>query len=375
MYKRIKYFEGLSALRFFAAYFVVLHHAEQIRRKYELHHLKDYSFFNNGSIAVTFFFVLSGFLITYLLLKERTQTQDISIKNFYIRRVLRIWPLYYLLVFLGTLLIPLALQLIGHNYEMPYSFSEVILYYVFFMPFMVNIFFGHHLLEPLWSIGVEELFYLFWAPLYKFLKDYFLIITCAIIILKTVLNYCIHNGMLNETVASILSMLKFEAMAIGGLGAYWLFHRTKTLDGHFMFSYPFQIGIFTFLILRVSAYKFLMGWHPTFDWLFGTPVVAPIILIIAFLWLILNTSMNQQAIFKLNKGWLNFLGDISYGIYMYHMVVIFSIVLVLAKLLNGIGGMASTIVFYLIITTIIIIVSALSKKFFEDPFLRIKKRF
>ena len=68
MYKRIKYFEGLSALRFFAAYFVVLHHAEQIRRKYEMVHLKDYSFFNNGSIAVTFFFVLSVFLITYLLL-------------------------------------------------------------------------------------------------------------------------------------------------------------------------------------------------------------------------------------------------------------------------------------------------------------------
>jgi len=375
MYKRIKYFEGLSALRFFAAYFVVLHHAEQIRRKYEMVHLKDYSFFNNGSIAVTFFFVLSGFLITYLLLKERDHTENISIKNFYIRRVLRIWPLYYLLVFLGTLLIPLVLQLIGNSYEMPYSFSEVILYYVFFMPFMVNIFFGHHLLEPLWSIGVEELFYLFWAPLYKFLRDYFLHITIFIIVLKTVINFCIYSQMINETVASILSMLKFEAMAIGGLGAYWLFYRTKTLNNHFIFSYPFQLVIFTFLILKFTAHNFLINWHPIFEWLFNTPLVSPMILIIVFLWLILNTSMNQKAIFKFNKGWLNFLGDISYGIYMYHMIVIFSIVLVLAKMLNGLSSMTSTFVFYLTITTITIIVSALSKNFFEDPFLRIKKRF
>ena len=55
-YSRIKYFNGLNALRFFAAYLVVLHHAEQIRMKYEFFHLKDYSLFNNGSVAVTFFF-------------------------------------------------------------------------------------------------------------------------------------------------------------------------------------------------------------------------------------------------------------------------------------------------------------------------------
>ena len=109
MYKNIKYFKGLSTLRFFAAYFVVLHHAEEIRKKYELIHLKDYSLFRNGSLAVTFFFVLSGFLITYLLLKEQKRTNTVAINKFYIRRVLRIWPLYFLLVFLGTIVIPFAL--------------------------------------------------------------------------------------------------------------------------------------------------------------------------------------------------------------------------------------------------------------------------
>jgi peptidoglycan/LPS O-acetylase OafA/YrhL len=80
--KQISYFNGLNALRFFAAFFVVLHHAEQIRMKYALFHLKEFSLFNNGGIAVMFFFVLSGFLITYLLLKEQSATHKISIKNF-----------------------------------------------------------------------------------------------------------------------------------------------------------------------------------------------------------------------------------------------------------------------------------------------------
>src|SRR6218665_826495 len=56
-------------------------------------------FFHNGNVGVNIFFVLSGFLITFLLIKEKTLKNDINLKNFYIRRILRIWPLYYLCVF------------------------------------------------------------------------------------------------------------------------------------------------------------------------------------------------------------------------------------------------------------------------------------
>jgi len=55
-------------------------------------------FIRGLSFGVTVFFVLSGFLITYLLMQERTETNTISIKDFYIRRILRIWPLYYLII-------------------------------------------------------------------------------------------------------------------------------------------------------------------------------------------------------------------------------------------------------------------------------------
>lgn len=89
-----------------AAMFVVIHHAEQIRLSNDLSNLKEYSFAQNGSLAVDFFFVLSGFLITYLLLRERDNPKTISIKNFYIRRILRIWLLY-------NSLVPMVLNTLG----------------------------------------------------------------------------------------------------------------------------------------------------------------------------------------------------------------------------------------------------------------------
>ena len=116
MFRSIKHFKGLDSLRFFAAYLVVLHHAEQIRMTYGLFNLKQYSLFNNGGLAVTFFFVLSGFLISYLLLKEQFGKGTISVKKFYFRRVLRIWPLYFLLILIGTLLLPYILDILSYNY-------------------------------------------------------------------------------------------------------------------------------------------------------------------------------------------------------------------------------------------------------------------
>ena len=127
------YFPGLNALRFFAAYFVLLHHGETIRAKFGMPNFEAYSFFRNGMIAVSFFFVLSGFLITYLLLDEIQRTHDVSIKKFYIRRVLRIWPLYYLLIFIGLAIVPLFLNMIHYDYKIPYDTATAGVLFTFFL--------------------------------------------------------------------------------------------------------------------------------------------------------------------------------------------------------------------------------------------------
>ena len=187
-YKSISHFKGLNTLRFIAAFLVVIHHAESLRKDHGLqNHLKDLGLFQNGTHAVSFFFVLSGFLSTYLLLKEREAKNDVSVKQFYIKRVFRIWPLYFLMVIIGAIIQPYFIEWFNIPYEMPYTFGETWYYFIFFVPGMVNYFFGSNLLEPLWSIGVEEVFYLIWAPLFKWLKKHVLKLLLGVVAFKLIL--------------------------------------------------------------------------------------------------------------------------------------------------------------------------------------------
>ena len=375
MYQNIKYFKGLNGLRFIAAYLVLMHHAEQIRLKYDLFSLKAFSLFNNGGLAVSFFFVLSGYLITYLLLREVKVTQDVAVRKFYVRRMLRIWPLYYLLVVLGTLAVPLALQIINNPYQMPYTFGEVIGYYVFFAPFMVNVLFGHHLLEPLWSIGVEEIYYILWAPLVRFFKKNILPLIIGVIVLRLVILHLVPFLALPEYLVEAIYMLKFEAMAIGGLFAYGVFHRRTAIEESRWFSTPVQVGILLFILARVFAKQFLIDWSPVFEFLFAMPILSNLLMLGAFAWLIVNVSINAKSLVKLDYPIFQFLGDISYGIYMYHMLVIFSLVLVGKEVFNSFDPALGTLVFYLLVSAAVVLVATLSKRLFEDRFLALKTKF
>jgi len=93
--QRIIHFPNLNGLRFLAALLVIIHHIEQLRSILGLpNHWNNVSILRFGDEGVTLFFVLSGFLITYLLLAEREKFGHLAIGKFYFRRVLRIWPLY-----------------------------------------------------------------------------------------------------------------------------------------------------------------------------------------------------------------------------------------------------------------------------------------
>ncbi|MEG0929911.1 acyltransferase family protein, partial [Algoriella sp.] len=101
------HFPNLNALRAIAALLVLIHHTEQIKNSFNLDSFWNVPFFNViGKLGVVLFFVLSGFLITYLLLNEEKNTNKINVKRFYFRRVLKIWPLYYFIIFLSYFVFP-----------------------------------------------------------------------------------------------------------------------------------------------------------------------------------------------------------------------------------------------------------------------------
>lgn len=88
------HFPGLNNLRFIAAMGVLIFHVELKKQLLGFKFYYMHQLINLGDVSVTLFFVLSGFLITYLLLAEREQTGTVAVKKFYTRRILRIWPLY-----------------------------------------------------------------------------------------------------------------------------------------------------------------------------------------------------------------------------------------------------------------------------------------
>lgn len=371
-FKNISFFEGLNALRFFAAFLVAMHHSETIRSKNGLYNLEWLGAFRNGGNAVTFFFVLSGFLITYLLLKENFNTGTISIKKFYIKRTLRIWPLYFLLVIIGTIILPQLLSLLKVNYAMPYTLSQVWYYFLFFLPGLVTYFFGNHFLEPLWSIGVEEAFYIMWAPLFKFCRKNILSILFSIIVLKIIMiviaNYYIRDGLFNYMV----NIFSFEAMAVGGLGAYLVFNRQSPFSNSFLYQKPIQIAIYLvlacYLIVNINIDNVI--WNS----IFKLPIISKFVIDFMFLYLIIGVSIVDNSVIKLKNKTLSFLGEISYGIYMYHMLIIFAIMLFLRKYILNLDPILGIVIFYIILTSSVILVSYISKIVFENYFLNLKSK-
>src|SRR3954471_9655941 len=127
------FFPNLDGLRFISFFLVFLYHTYMTF----FNNIRDASpdafdyiqrLFQHGNLGVNFFFVLSGFLITYLLIKEKEYTGKVHVPNFYVRRILRIWPLYYMCVFVGFVAFGILKKMSGE----PIVENANPWYYVFF---------------------------------------------------------------------------------------------------------------------------------------------------------------------------------------------------------------------------------------------------
>ena len=373
MYKEIAYFPGFNALRFFAAFLVVIFHIEETRLMFELPNHCDWSIVSHGRLAVTFFFVLSGFLITYLLLKEHARHDDVSVSRFYMRRVLRIWPLYFSMVAMGLLVIPLLSKAAKVPYESPYNGMEVLPYYLFFMPFLVNLFYGNHFLTPLWSIGVEEIYYGVWAPVFKWLRSWIVPIMLGVVLAKSAIGIWATQFPAESRLNELLAMLQFDAMAIGGLAAWLLYRREVPLEESFFFSRLAQVVLFVPLVLRLIGHNGLMENSSVYAF-FSRPVLVDLWTMSLFAWLLVNVSLNPKSLLCLENRILNRLGDISYGIYMLHCLVISLLMVPFVDDLKDDTEFGMTLLIHVVIITVTILLALASKRYLEDPFLRLKDR-
>jgi peptidoglycan/LPS O-acetylase OafA/YrhL len=369
-----KYFKSLNGLRFIGAFVVLLCHVEFIKFLNNVPSMQVLPFYNStgGHMGVILFFVLSGFLITYLLLEELKHKSRIHLGKFYVRRMLRIWPLYFLMVLISIFLIPQVLNLLNST-DLSFGWGDV-KYYIYFLPNIAKA--TGHFMEGgshLWSIGVEEQFYLIWPILIVLFRKRILLLLLLVIFGITVLPFFISylsvhtelfvgNEMGLKSLESFVSHFKIGSMAIGGVFAFH-YQSNKTWFNFLYYKYV-EIGVFF-----LTFYLWFSGVH--------FPMFTDEIYSILFAIIIFIISTKDNPLIHLEFKLLNFLGDISYGIYVYHWVVILITLLMLKNFIpdfeSHLGWFNFLLYFISILFTIFI--SYLSYNYFEKPFLRLKDKF
>jgi peptidoglycan/LPS O-acetylase OafA/YrhL len=339
------YLKGLNGLRAIAALVVVYSHT---CTRLDLYNLEN----NSGSLladyGVSIFFALSGFLITYLLLLEKQQSGTIGVKNFYLRRLLRIWPLYFLYLFLNIVFF-------GDK-----ILNERIFYYLLFVP---NIAFTLNQNLPnlyhFWSIGVEEQFYLFWPLLTLAFKNVLRSVVLFIILFfgfKLLTNIYLGG---DSILYVFLSHTRFECMAIGGLGAVCYFFNKKAI--HFLQNKVFQLV--SWAIVALSA----------FNLFYIFTIIDHVVISIVTVIIILNQISNEKKLVSLENKVFNYIGGISFGIYIYHPLVINSLPFILEHIYAP--TWVKVLYVHSSVLLVTIIISHISYNYLEKPILKHKSKF
>lgn len=371
------YFPGLNSLRFLAASAVVFHHVEQYKswkgqpNIWGIDSTLGIFIEAMGHKAVSLFFVLSGFLITYLLLAEVAKTGTVSLKKFYIRRILRIWPLYYIIVITAIFLLPQLIK-IGPDPDMVnQNLFFVIAVYLFMLPNLMLAKTFHVVgANQTWSVGVEEQFYIIWPILVRQFHKWFIPFLIVLVIVKMGLSLIalagitwLPDGVVVEVLRKFENLwhaFKIEQMAVGGFGAYYLFHN----------HISFLKWIYSSMNMIFSGILFIVFFTLPFDF-FGSTLIEAYV----FVTLILNISTNPRFPVKMENPKFNLLGNMSYGIYMWHTLCISVILAVVDRVGILPEGWKYHTFLHLSSFILTLIVSYLSYTYIESYFLKFKTRF
>lgn len=352
------HFNGLNGIRAICAISVVVSHTSL---SLVLIGITAGSIFGLAAYGVTAFFSLSGFLITYLLMEEKDTQNGVSVKKFYIRRILRIWPLYF-----GYMLLAVISDIVVFDFH---NFSSI-WHYIFFFP---NIPFSFemvgmktvvpiYLLGHFWSLGVEEQFYAFYPLLFRLFKNILkmllsmLVLVLLIKIAAKIFSYKTGNPFWYAWIDNT----RFDAMALGGTGAFLLRHYYKSVI-KLVHSKMIQL-LAAVIIILVLINKLAIPSS-----LSHMVVAAVTVLTIYYAHLL------EKPYINLRNKYIDYLGKISFGIYVYHPLVIGYTALLFKQL--DMPMAIKTGLFFITIPVLTAGIALLSYNYFEKYFLKLKRSY
>jgi peptidoglycan/LPS O-acetylase OafA/YrhL len=344
---------------------------------------------NFGWMGVQLFFVLSGFLITGILWKEKHRDTSLSgkFKKFWARRSLRIFPLYF-----GLLLFLLLTWLL-------FNFPP---YYPTFIPYLATYTFNFFrtssdwivtpLFTHMWSLCVEEQFYLFWPLIIflcppKFIKGLMITVMLAAPLIRYALGiYYQQKGLQPEVVADTVywnTLSHLDAFFIGGsIPVFALGKKVKKPAVYFF--------CFLFLILTAGAFNYLFG-NSSFSYLedlgYGHGQVAhyehvwhyTLLNLFFSSFILLMISEHSRDLFPwlqkfLESSWLVRIGKVSYGMYVFHWAILVYFYNKVVEMVHAGSGWSHTLLFIPYVA-IVYGFAELSFRFYENKFIQLKDKF
>jgi len=368
--ERSSYFPDLDGWRFAAFLAVFYHHSfqtdqEHIKQNLGYRILKSTTL--NGELGVDFFFVLSGFLIIYLLISERFATGRIHARNFYIRRILRIFPLYYFCLFFGFVLFPIAKYMLGVAGDETAHFG----YFVVFLGNFDMILNGttpdSAVLGVLWSIAIEEQFYLTIPFLLILLPTrYYKWLFAGVLALSWIFRWLYID---DYFVIKFHTLSYVGNLAIGGMIAYY-----SATDARFTAFFErlnpklIKIGYLVLGILLI--FREHLFSHPLLR-VFEASAFA-----IVFAFVILEQNFSKGSFFKMrNNRIFSRLGTYTYGLYCLHLIAFIILLQITVRLGFGKELWEVVLIETPIALLLTIAIAYLSYRFYERPFMLLKKKF
>jgi peptidoglycan/LPS O-acetylase OafA/YrhL len=361
------YLPQLDALRFFAFLSVFFYHGLPSNDVgshtgyARLIALFESTARRSGGYGVGVFFLLSAFLITELLKREKQNSGWIDLKKFYLRRTLRIWPLYFLAIMLGLLA-----QGLSPTYHL--SARDILTYIFFVKNWDVALHgFNWNPIYVLWTISVEEQFYLVWPLLQRWFNRRAMTRFClaSIVILPAIAFWPPHSAVRE-------SLFYFTFFPLGGILSFALKRREPVNSGRCMALLAFGAGMwFTGTLLQYPGgdREGPLGWRVMG---LAVTVAGSVLIFLAFL--------------RSNPKWwpgpVTYLGKISYGLYVFQIMAILPATQLTERmgLLAGATHSFKELAFGLgvrlpLALGIAIAMAAISYRYFETPFLNLKERF
>jgi peptidoglycan/LPS O-acetylase OafA/YrhL len=334
----------LDCLRFFAFLAVFVHHTlPKTADFYQAHHLP--TFLANvpyaGAYGVDLFFCLSAYLITELLLREKDQAGHLDVKAFYIRRMLRIWPLYFAFVLFayGISFIDLSQHfstaqlamflLLSGNWA---AINEI-----------------HSFVAPLWSVSIEEQFYLLWP----------------LVVRRASRRQMLGISFLMIAIAFVWrAVIQARLKSPGGIIWVGTFSHLDSISYGIILS---LVGVRERTPMWMRAGLMILGLSA---WVFAADIRERGDAMMALVALGSVAILRSAVGLKLNNRILVRLGIVSYGLYVYHEFCRDQV----NHILPNTHGWEFVLWWVLSLTTTMIAALA-SYRWLESPFLRLKERF